>query len=196
MDVLFDIDGVLVHPWGFRRLLESKYGISPETTRAFFDTRFNLCTRGEADLFEELPPHLEAWGWPGSLREFVETWFEVENTPNRDVLEFVVKLRAQGHRCHIASTQERHRARFLSEVMGFQHQFDSLFYSYDLGVQKPDLAFFAAIEADLGYGGRRLLFIDDVAENVKAAGSLGWLGVHFTGVQSLDEVTAQLQGAS
>ena len=196
MDVLFDLDGVLVHPRDFRRLLESDYGIGPETTRTFFQTRFVSCLRGEADLVEELPPYLEEWGWPDSADEFVRIWFEVESTPIHDVLAFVTGLRVRGLRCHIASNQERHRARYLAETMGFRELFDSLHFSCDLGVVKPDLAYYGGIEAALGRGGSDLLFIDDNVRNVEAARTTGWRAVHFLGPESLDEVTSILDAAA
>ena len=59
MDVLFDVDGVLVDSRRFRQLLDTEFGISPETTRLFLYGRFNLCARGET---RQLP-------W---LRVFVE----------------------------------------------------------------------------------------------------------------------------
>lgn len=56
--VLFDVDGVLVHPWRFRDLLTRKYGIAPATTAPFFRGTFESCVVGQADLLGVLPPFL------------------------------------------------------------------------------------------------------------------------------------------
>ena len=196
MEVLFDIDGVLLDRFLFRDHLRTEYGIDPETTWPFFQTRFSLCTRGEADLLEELPPFLDSWGWAGSPEDFIGLWFSVENVRKEDTLNFVADLRSRGTACHIASNQEQHRARYLAEVMGFQRLFDRLFFSCHLGVQKPDSAYFAGIEEALGRDGRDLLFIDDLVANVEAAKSCGWNAVHFVDVHSLDDVTRMLRGSA
>lgn len=192
MEVLFDADGVVTQAWGFRTLLDTEYGISPSTTRPFFESRFVDCLTGEADLFDELPPYLDAWGWPGTMDSFVETWFETENRPNERVLAVVSDLRAGGHRCHIASNQERHRARYLRKTMGFGGRFDSLFFSCDLGARKPDSKYYERIETALGRTGPELLFIDDSAHNVEAARVHGWIAVVYTGPESLEEVASML----
>lgn len=46
--------------------------------------------------------------------------------------------------------------------------------SHLLGVAKPDLAIYRAFEKSTGFIGARILFFDDVIENVEAARSLGW----------------------
>jgi putative hydrolase of the HAD superfamily len=58
--------------------------------------------------------------------------------------------------------------------MGFGELFDNLFFSCDIGRTKPDPGFYAAVEASLGYGGQRILFFDDDAQNVEAARRRGW----------------------
>ncbi len=196
MEVLFDIDGVLLDRFLFRDHLRTEYGIDPETTSPFFQTRYSLCARGEADLLEELPPFLDSLGWAGSPEDFVGLWFSIENAPKEDTLNFVADLRSAGTACHVASNQELHRARYLTEVMGLQHLFDRLFFSWHLGVQKPDPAYFAGIEEALARDGGDLLFVDDLVANVEAAKSCGWNAVHFVDVHSLDDVTRMLRGSA
>lgn len=193
MRVLFDVEGVLVAPWRFRDLLETNYGIGPETTRKFFQTRFLSCLAGEANLKDELTPFIEEWGWPHSLDEFVRVWLEIENAPNAAVFEFAAGLRAEGWPCHVASNQERHRARYLADVMGFDQHFDSLFFSCDIGTCKPDPAYYQHIESELGCVGSALVFVDDSDRNVIAAQERGWNAIRFDGIQSLKEVAAALE---
>lgn len=196
MQVLFDVDGVLIEPWRFRDLLDSDYGIAPEATRNFFATRFRKCLVDAADLVEELPPFLEAWGWPGTVDEFLRVWFEVENAPNAPVFEFVSRLRKGGWSCHIASNQERRRARYLVEVMGLHKHFESLFFSCDLGASKPDSAYYERIEASLGFAASQLVLVDDSERNVAAARERGWLAFRFDGLESLEDMAVALDGSA
>lgn len=131
--VIFDVDGVLVHPWRFRSTLLHDHGISPDMTSVFFHGCFVECLEGRADLLEVLPPFLKQWRWTGSATDFVKMWLTVENAPNLEVLNVVSEVRRSGIPCFVASTQERHRARYLANEMRFDEMFDGLFFSSDLG---------------------------------------------------------------
>ena len=135
--VLFDVDGVLVHPWRFRETLARDHGITPDMTAAFFQGPFIRCVQGQADVLEVLPAFLASWGWPGSATEFVARWLSVENAPDDAVLGVVTDIRRSGIPCFVASTQERRRAQYLATEMRFGQLFDGLFFSCDLGVEKP-----------------------------------------------------------
>lgn len=192
-DVLFDVDGVLVHPWRFRDYLIREHGIGPETTKPFFRGAFVRCVTGRADLFEELPPFLDAWGWRESVAAFVEAWLREEDALNGEVLSYVDELRKRGVRCHVASTQERHRAAYLAGEMALADHFDSLLFSCDLGAAKPDGEFFALAQRRLGLPVSRLLLVDDAAGNVAEAQRQGWKAVHYVGLESLTEVQSNLE---
>lgn len=192
MDLLFDVDGVLVPAFLFRQRLQEEYGVPPIKTRPFFEGDFRRCARGEADLLDELPKLLQLADWTGTGQEFVDLWFSTENAPLAPVLDFVEALRASGIRCHVASNQERHRARYLAEEMGFKDHFDRLFFSHELGVQKPDPDYFHQIQDQLGRLPSELLLVDDDARNVAAARRAGWGAVHFTEVGDLDAVRSEL----
>ena len=183
--VLFDVDGVLVHPWRFRATLARDHGITPDMTAAFFQGPFIRCVQGQADVLEVLPAFLASWGWPGSATEFVARWLSVENAPDDAVLGVVTDIRRSGIPCFVASTQERRRAQYLATEMRFDQLFDGLFFSCDLGVEKPNEGFFTAIAHRLGRSGTELLFIDDVRENVEGARAAGWFAEQFQSAHGL-----------
>ena len=183
--VLFDVDGVLVHPWRFRSTLARDHGITPDMTASFFTGPFILCVEGQADVLEVLPPFLASWGWPGSAQDFVARWLSIENAPDEAVLGVVADIRRHGVPCFVASTQERCRARYLAVEMRFDQLFDGLFFSCDVGVAKPDEAFFKAVAHRLGRSGKELLFIDDALTNVEGARAAGWLAEQFRTAEGL-----------
>jgi putative hydrolase of the HAD superfamily len=172
--VLFDADGVLIFKLRFARLLSSEYGITREMTRPFFRGPFEACMVGAADLEDVLPPHLAAWGWRGTLDEFVSLWLETEDAVDERVVAVVRALRESGLTCCLATTQECHRAAYMRDEMGFGDLFDHLFFSCETGCTKPNPGFYAAVEETLGLEGQRLLFFDDDAVNVAAARARGW----------------------
>jgi putative hydrolase of the HAD superfamily len=183
--VLFDVDGVVVHPWRWQERLAQQYGITPAMTADFFRGPFAECAAGRADLLEVLPPFLAAWGWRDTTSAYIEQWCATENAPNHGVLDVVAALRQRGIPCYVASTQERHRATYLETVMQFDRQFDGRFFSSRIGSAKPHPAFFDAIAQRLGRPAEELLFFDDVPAYVQAARQCGWIAETFTSVDLL-----------
>jgi putative hydrolase of the HAD superfamily len=57
--------------------------------------------------------------------------------------------------------------------LGYDELFDVSCYSYDLGVAKPDPAFFTRAAARIGADPSTILFIDDTAPNITGARTAG-----------------------
>lgn len=89
------------------------------------------------------------------------------------VFPWIRRLRARGVRCFLASNQERHRGTAMSRDLGFAQLFEAEFYSFAMGVAKPERAFFRHILDATGIPAERTLFVDDRAENVAAARAVG-----------------------
>jgi putative hydrolase of the HAD superfamily len=172
--VLFDADGVVIFPWRFARYLAREHGITPEMTRGFFHGVFEDCLLGRADLKQVLPPFLRQWGWRGSVDDFVATWLEAENAVDGRVVAVIRALRGSGLMCCLVTSQERYRAEYMRATMGFAEVFDRLFFSCELGCQKPDHDYYQIVEGELGLQGQAILFWDDSALNVQSARRWGW----------------------
>ena len=192
--VIFDADGVVIHPWRFARYLEREHAITPGMTRAFFQTTFEDCLVGRTDIKDVLPPFLDEWGWRGSLDEFLTIWFEVEDAADDRVIDLIHRLRRSGVLCCLATNQERHRAAYMRAEMGFSETFDRLYFSCELGCQKPDPAYYGAIERDLGLAGDGILFWDDAAVNVESARKTGWNAEVYTGYEPFARALAEALG--
>ena len=177
--VIFDIDGVLVQSGRFGKHLQS-LGIDPASLQSFWRGPFAECSLGRADLRQALTPFIEQWGYPGSVDECLAAWFEADSTLNHALLQEVEQLRAQGFPCHVASTQERHRASYLERVMGLASRFDRFFFSCHLGVKKPAPEFYRRITLELDAPPSSLLYFDDQQANVDAARAAGWHAELYT----------------
>jgi len=194
--ILFDADGVVIHPWRFRRYLERRHRITPSMTQGFFTGVFNQCLVGRADLADVLPPHLRQWGWPGSVEDFIETWLEVENDPDERLLSAISELRGRGYFCGLATSQEANRARFITVEMAFDEIFDAHFFSCYIGWQKPQSQFYRSIQSKLGLDGERILFWDDSERNVAAARDVGWNAEVYRGFDDFRSRLSVLLGSS
>jgi putative hydrolase of the HAD superfamily len=172
--VIFDADGVAIFPWRAAQLFEREYGITREMASEFFGGIFRDCLIGNADLKEELPPYLEQWGWQASVDDFIRIWFEAENAPDERVTGVVRALQKSGYTCCLATNQEKYRAEYIKDQMGFAEIFDRLFFSCELGYKKPDRAYYGRIMETLGLAGSDILFWDDSPSAVEGARACGW----------------------
>jgi HAD superfamily hydrolase (TIGR01509 family) len=67
--------------------------------------------------------------------------------------------------------------------MSFAQRFDGVFASAELGVAKPDAAFFLKVTQALNLSPQEILFWDDFDKNVEAARAIGWHAEHYTTCQ-------------
>ena len=70
---------------------------------------------------------------------------------------------------------------FLSIKCLANSRFDNLFFSCDLGMDKPDVKVFEYVSRKTGIEGKNILFIDDSVKNIDAARELGWNVCNATG---------------
>jgi putative hydrolase of the HAD superfamily len=128
--------------------------------------------------------------------DFVAVWLEAENAPDERIIQVIRVLRKSGLVCGLATSQERYRADYMATVMGFSGLFDRLFFSCDLGNQKPELQYYVAVEQSLGLEAREILFWDDSAANVEAARARGWNAETYTDFDSFSTSLAGYLGTN
>lgn len=197
--LLFDADGVL-QTWlpgtldTLRGLpqhapeeveLDAKLLAGPDGKRAALVSGFlqavfaaeEPCLRGEAIFAEQLEPVLEAWGVVQPVSKALEIWRAIDPYPGMFAL--IKRLRLAGVQCHLATNQQPVRAAYMRHDLGYDELFDCSFYSCDLGVAKPSAEYFRRILSILEVEASSVLFVDDRADNVTAAQSVGLQGLQF-----------------
>lgn len=128
---------------------------------------------GDVRWVEVLPTLLERWGIADSFDDAMRVWLTIE--PVAETRELVGSLRAAGVGCYLATNQDEHRGRHMHATLGYGDLFDDCYYSYDLGVAKPDPAYFSAVLERLGLPAGEVLFVDDNHGNVESARAVGLL---------------------
>jgi putative hydrolase of the HAD superfamily len=78
----------------------------------------------------------------------------------------------------------------MSETLVYARLFDREFYSYALGIAKPDPGFFRAVVEQLALAPEQLLFIDDHEPNVLGAREAGLQAALFPGAPELTSAAA------
>ncbi len=178
--ILFDADGV-IQRWS-PRLRPCLAELIPDRNRvdqfiSELAAAEEPCLSGLVDPAASLAAVLSRWGSPFDIEDLWECLTLIE--PDAGILSVIESVRIHGVQCHLATNQQCHRARFMSEQLGYAELFDSEFYSCDLGVVKPDPAYFAAIIEELGEESGSMLFVDDREGNVEGARACGLLAFRF-----------------
>ena len=93
-------------------------------------------------------------------------------------LEFLQMLQGKFKMFLLTNTDEIHISNFEHKVgqsfsSDFYRCFEKVYYSYEMGMRKPDKAIFSYLIKKHDLSPKRTLFIDDKKENTDAAASLG-----------------------
>ncbi len=71
---------------------------------------------------------------------------------------------------------------------GYAHLFEKTYFSFELGMRKPNMDIFRHVLVDSGIDPVETLFIDDFIENIETARQLGFQTVHLKAPLTLTDV--------
>jgi HAD superfamily hydrolase (TIGR01549 family) len=83
-----------------------------------------------------------------------------------------------------------HFSRAYAEVLG---HFREIFLSSAIGLRKPDAAAYDHVVKAIGVPAQRIVFFDDLAENIKGARARGLTAVHVTSPDDVAQALAALE---
>jgi HAD superfamily hydrolase (TIGR01509 family) len=190
--VLFDADGVLQRmPPHWQQPFEELLQPDPlGTLRELFAAERPTMTGG--DFAAVVADVLQRRGVDADPDQVLQGWRSLVVDP--DMLARVAKLRAAGIGCALATNQQNVRVAYMRTLDAYVDAFDEQFYSSELGLAKPDPAYFAAIVERLGVRPEDTLFLDDREDNVAGARAAGLAAEVFTenaGITELDRILQQ-----
>lgn len=133
--------------------------------------------RGErVDGFpDEIERLMRDAGMDVPVEHFFDSWTLIH--ADEEALELVERVRARGVRVYLATNQQAMRAAIMRDEGLYDH-FDGAYYSFEMGVKKPDPAYFDHIVRDLRVQRDRVLFVDDTMVNVVGARAAGIRAAH------------------
>ncbi|MFD7155245.1 HAD family hydrolase [Kribbella sp. NPDC059898] len=171
--VLFDADGVLQDlPGGWYTAMEPYLG---ERAKEFLHQTWSdelPMLAGRGDYLPLLAESLARYGVRTPVTEVYDAvWKNIVLI--EESLDIVRVLRRNGYGVHLGTNQEKYRGAHMRTVLGYDELFDVSCYSYDLGVAKPDPAFFTRAADRIGADPDTILFIDDTAKNITGARTAG-----------------------
>jgi putative hydrolase of the HAD superfamily len=173
--MLWDADGVLQGlPAGWEASMRPAVGHLVDDVEGFLEEAFaaeKATLTGQARWVDVLRGLMARWGIEDAYEDALAVWLTIE--PVVESRELLERVRASGVRCYLATNQDIRRGRFMHENLGYADLLDGAFYSYELGLAKPDPAYFEEIVRRLDLPAGDLLFVDDNVANVDSARSVG-----------------------
>ena len=113
-----------------------------------------------------------------SLEEITKAWNSLIGDFPLERLEFLQMLSTKYRLFLLTNTDSIHISRFehkvgMSFYTDFYRCFEKVYYSYEMGMRKPDTEIFTNIIRKHDLSPKRTLFVDDKKDNTDAAASLG-----------------------
>ncbi|GAA0936627.1 HAD family phosphatase [Kribbella koreensis] len=191
--VLFDADGVLQDmPGGWYAAMEPYLG---DKAREFLHRTWKEelpMLAGEGDYLPLLAATLAEYGVETPVEVvYRDVWHRI--VPSDESFAIVEALRQEGYGVHLGTNQEKYRGGHMRTTLGYDELFDVSCYSYDLGVAKPDPAFFVEAARRIAADPSTILFIDDTAANVEGASRAGLAAGRWDLSQGHDPLLALLR---
>lgn len=182
--IAWDFDGVLNRNVVNGRFLWQDrlgdFGISQEMFERFmFADGFWPIMRGEEDLLHRVQEFLDHAGVKQDGQELLDFWFKADARPCDRMQVLMERANRAGLRQVIATNNEHRRSSYIENEMGYSERVEKVYSSGRMGIAKPDMGYFRAIEDDLGMSGTEILFVDDYHDNIQAAADCGWQVHHF-----------------
>jgi putative hydrolase of the HAD superfamily len=146
---------------------------------------------GEVDLHELLTGLLERDHRDATADDILEIWYRVEL--DQFMLDLVDRVRAAGVITAMATNQQSYRGGFMLANLPYADHFDHQFHSFQVGLAKPDPAFFTYIVKTLGVEPEEAVFVDDMEVNVRGARKAGLNAVHFAGTDTYGHLRCALR---
>ena len=192
-NIVFDVGKVLVYfepDW-----IMNKLGFTEETKAVlrkamFEDPLWNEVDRGVLST-EELVAAF-AKNAPEYEKEIRDTYLRVgdsiELLPH--AVEWTASLKERGYHLYIISNYGEYTLEQTKEKMDFLKYMDGAIFSYQYQIIKPDARIYEQLLKNYDLKAQECVFIDDKAENVEAAKTLGYQGIVFT---TYEAVTKELE---
>lgn len=187
--ILFDVDNVLIRPPHYfsAELKKQGYKDAVEFLTSFFtDGHWRKCTEGKADSYKLILPYLQKFGWEKGAKEYFLQHFQFEGKYlDQDLISIIKKLKEQSIRCFLATDQDKNRAKYLLNDMGFKDIFDKHFISYFIGYRKCCDEFWIYVLKELKKEFKeitadQIVYFDDIQNNIDTAKKLGIKAFLFT----------------
>jgi len=187
---IFDIGGVLLN-FNINKLTDSiakNKRCEPTNIRNLFkmDLIYKVET-GKMKCSDFYINHIKSNIPEMSYEEWIEAWMD-NYSINLTGMKLLEKLKKKGNKVYILSNlAEYNKIAIEKKFPDFFSLCERNFFSYELGLFKPDINIFNEVSRIINEKPENCVFLDDMEENVSGARNAGMIGIHFSN-DNLDSI--------
>jgi putative hydrolase of the HAD superfamily len=129
-----------------------------------------------------------------SHEEIIWAWNTMILEPRKEIFNLLQALKGHFRLYLLSNTSELHihslNERLIARhgINGLEEVFDRVYYSYKLGMRKPDMEIFEFVLKDAGISPAETLYIDDSSIHLESAGKLGIKVYHIEPPERLTDI--------
>jgi glucose-1-phosphatase len=151
--------------------------------------RHETGTIDDAEFFASLRASL---GIDLSDAEFLEGWNAIFAGEMPGIGSLLTRAGARVPLYAFSNTNSAHVRHFSQAYAGVLGHFREIFLSSAIGLRKPDAAAYDHVVRAIGVPAERIVFFDDLAENIEGARARGLTAVHVTSPDDVAQALATL----
>jgi FMN phosphatase YigB (HAD superfamily) len=144
---------------------------------------------GDADYFESLRASL---GIGISDAQFLEGWNAIFTGETPGIAALLARAAKHLPLYAFSNTNAAHVAHFSQSYADVLGHFRKIFLSSSIGLRKPDAGAYDHVVKAVGVPAHRIVFFDDLAENIEGARARGLMAVHVTSPDDVADALAAL----
>jgi putative hydrolase of the HAD superfamily len=156
------------------------------------DDAYKRHERGEisdAEFFAALRGSL---GIDVSDAQFLEGWNAIFAGEMPEIAGLLARAARRLPLYAFSNTNRAHEAHFSKSFAPVLAHFQKVFLSSTIGLRKPDAAAYDHVVREIGVPADRIVFFDDVVENIEGARARGLQAVHVTSTRDVADALAAL----
>jgi HAD superfamily hydrolase (TIGR01509 family) len=191
--ILFDLGNVLVqidYP-AFLRTLGFDHRMTKSELFHLLEDEARDFEMGKSSTAEFLGVINARLGKSYTFEQFRKAWAAILPSAVPGSQELLERLSGKYRLMMLSNTNELHFQQTV-EMLPTLQRFEKFFLSYKIGVLKPDRAIYEYVLTHVDVPAQRILFIDDLEQNVAGAESVGIKGIVFRGIEPLLSELEQL----
>jgi HAD superfamily hydrolase (TIGR01549 family) len=144
----------------------------------------------DAEFFEGLRSSL---GVKLSDAQFLEGWNAIFAGEMPGIAALLARAAARVPLYAFSNTNNAHVEHFSLEYAAVLGHFHEIFLSSTIGLRKPDAAAYDHVVKAIGVDPERIVFFDDLAENIEGAKACGLTALHVTSPGDVARALAELE---
>jgi epoxide hydrolase-like predicted phosphatase len=199
--IIFDFGGVILNI-DFQKSIDSfkhkipgfqdrDYNGKPNQNEIF--SRYEVGATDTDTFYEEFLEHYQT---SLSFESFAESWNAMLLNLPGERMERIDSLRKRGTRVFLLSNINALHAERAEQIyedlrMGgsFRQHFERGYYSFEMGLRKPDPRIFLRVLEENNLNASETLFIDDGEQHIESAKKLGIQTIHLFNMESIDKLS-------